>query len=77
MSKKTEKKEQFPIEFPSRNGDIKHSPIVDNTENEQPVEIHSPYQNNHIADRVHLTPDLITEIVTTEIDSDSARHTII
>lgn len=76
MSEKTEKKEQFPIEFPSRNGNIKHTPIVDNTEFTEQINTEQGDSNRHIADKVNLTPDLITEIVATDIDTESIEKTM-
>lgn len=78
MSKKDKKKdEQYPIEFPSRNGEVKHSPIVDVTENEiYPMQFVSPSANTHGQTGEFPSPESITEVVTTEIAPDRAEQTI-
>ncbi len=78
MNKNDEKKkEQYPIEFPSRSGDVKRSPIVDVTENViYPMELSSPYQNAHKQSGAYPMPDNITEVVTTEIAPDTAEQSI-
>lgn len=76
MSKKSDK-EQYPVEFPSRNSKVSHSPIVDVTENEIfPMNVSSPYQNaNHKSGAFDLQ-DNVTEVVATEIAPDMAEQTI-
>lgn len=75
MSKKSDKRnEQYPIEFPSRNGDSKRSPIVDVVNNETfPLELSGSRHNSG----VHIDSfDSISEVVATEIAPDTAEQTI-
>lgn len=77
MSKNSKKEEQYPVEFPSREGKTTHSPIVDVTENEiYPMELDPANQNSRHHSGVHLSPENITEVVTTEIEPDMAEQTI-
>ena len=70
------KNEQYPIEFPSRNGKVQNSPIVDNVvENETfPLRLDG---TNGIRNQsgVHInTFDQITEVVATEaVPSDAEQ----
>lgn len=69
---KNSKKEQYPIEFPSRESTIKHSPIVDNIDSE-PIELSSPYKNLPYYNESLID---VPEIISTEIISDMAGRTI-
>lgn len=74
MDKKTEKKnENFPIELPSRNNEVKRSPIVDVTENEiYPLD----FENVRHESGVHFQQyGDISEVVATEIEPDTAGQT--
>lgn len=78
MSKKSEKKsEQYPVELPSRNSEIKRSPIVDVTEHEIfPMKFDMPNGGVRHESGVHFEPsENITEVVATEIKPDTAEQT--
>ncbi len=78
MSKKSDKKtEQFPIEFPSRSGEIKRSPIVDVVENEVfPMKADIGSDGVRRQSGVQLGAfDNIAEVVATEISPDTAEQT--
>lgn len=75
MSNKSDKKkEKYPIEFPSRTGEIKRSPIVDVVNNETyPLELGSSRHNSGVQiDSMNS----IAEVVATETEPDTAGQTI-
>lgn len=74
MSKKAEKQsEKFPVELPSRNSEVKRSPIVDVAENEiYPLD----FENMRQESGVHFEQyGDISEVVATEIKPDMAGQT--
>lgn len=74
MNEKTnKKKEQYPVELPSRSSETKRSPIVDVVNNETyPLEFGSSRHHSG----VHIDSiNSITEVVATETESDTAGRT--
>lgn len=74
MSKnESQKSEKYPIELPSRNNGLEHSPIVDVVENENfPFDVNS---RHHSGVQIESFDD-ISEVVATETEADTAAQTI-